>query len=205
MFDLLADLVLQGARGQEPDVDDPATPLERLGDPRVPGRKAIESTVVVLVPATTATGCGERPATLAGWGGISTEEARRMVAHAHAWTRALIDPIDDAILGFDSHERVIPRALRRLLLTRDQHCLGPCNHTAVGTDLDHTVRFTDGGPTTERNLGSMCRPMHRIKDEGYVDVHRRNDGAFVWRTRWGGTLVTRPAMPVRRPDDPPPF
>lgn len=61
MFDLLADLVLQGAAHPPVEASDPATPIERLGDLRVPGRKAVQATLLVLAPAATATG-GERTA-----------------------------------------------------------------------------------------------------------------------------------------------
>lgn len=45
-----------------------------------------------------------------------------------------------------------------------------------------------------------------MKDDGYLHVQRQPDGSLRWRTRWGATIVTRPAMTVRHQEkEPAPF
>ncbi|MDQ1532000.1 MAG: hypothetical protein QOE37_2105, partial [Microbacteriaceae bacterium] len=200
MFDAGADLILHGAANPPSEPWDPSTPAERLGDVRVPGRKAVQATLLVLAPAATACGEGQQPSALAGWGSLTAAETRRIVASTSTWTRVLVDPIDDAVLGIDSTERYIPAGLRKLLQARDQTCRGPgCNRPSHRCDADHTVRFEHGGHTGETNLAILCRPDHQAKDAGYLDVRRQPDGSLRWRTRWGATVVTKPALTVRRP------
>ena len=185
----------------------PSTPQERLGDPRVPQRKVIRATILVTVPAATAAGAADEPGRLNGWGSVAAAEVRRIVASARYWTRVETDPVDDAILAFDSSERAIPAALRRLIWARSETCDEPgCPVGAHLADLDHVIRVEHGGRTTEINLSALCRGSHQTKDDGYVDVERTPEGTLSWNTtRWGGRSVKRPAMTIRRatpaPDD----
>lgn len=177
----------------------PADPFERLGDPRVPNRKVIQAEILVMVPAETACGASNRPGRVAGWGSLAAAEVRRLVASARFWTRVETDPVDDAIIGFDSAERAIPKALRRLIHLRAERCEEPgCPTGAHLCDLDHAIRVEHGGRTTEINLTALCRPAHQTKDDGYVDVERV-DGDLHWNTsRWGGHFVTRSRTRIRR-------
>ncbi len=190
--------VADGAPARGPRT--PATPLERLGDPRVPQRKAIQATILVTVPAATAAGASNEPGRIAGWGSLPAAEVRRIVAAGRYWTRVETDPVDDAILAFDSKERAIPTALRRLIWMRSETCDEPgCPVSAHLADIDHVIRFEHGGRTTEINLSALCRGSHQTKDDGYVDVTRTPDGDLHWNTpRWGGSSTKRAAMTIRR-------
>ena len=206
MYDIGLDVGLWGLEHPPVEIDRdrtgtlmPADPFERLGDPRVPSRKAIQAEILVMVPAETACGASDRPGRIAGWGSLPAAEVRRLVASARFWTRVETDPVDDAIIGFDSAERAIPRALRRLIHLRAERCEEPgCPTGAHLCDVDHAVRVEHGGRTTEINLTALCRPAHQTKDDGYVDVERV-DGDLHWNTsRWGGRFVTRSRMRIRR-------
>ncbi len=177
----------------------PADPFERLGDPRVPQRKAVQATIVVTVPAATAVGVSQQPGKLAGWGSLAPAGARRIIGAACHWTRVELDPVDDAILAFDSHERSIPAALRRLIWARSETCDQPhCPAPAHHADIDHVVRVEHGGRTTHLNLSALCRSDHQTKDDGYVDVQRAADGTLTWNTtRWGGHTRKKPALRIR--------
>ena len=177
----------------------PADPFERLGDPRVPQRKAIQATIVVTVPAATAVGAGQETGKLAGWESLAPAEARRIIGAARHWTRVELDPVDDAILAFDSHEGSIPAALRRLIWARSETCDQPhCPAPAHHADIDHVVRVEHGGRTTHVNLSALCRSDHQTKDDGYVDVRRDPDGTLTWNTtRWGGRTTKKPALRIR--------
>lgn len=202
MYDGLVDVVLHGlAAPPAPDSSTPADPFERLGDPRVPHRRAVHAEILVTVPAATAAGVSSEPGRLAGWGSVSAAEVRRIVAAARYWTRVEVDPVDDAVLAFDSKERAIPAALRRLIWLRSGTCDEPgCPVGAHRTDIDHVVRVEHGGRTTEINLSALCRPGHQTKDDGYMDVERTPDGDLRWRTRWGGRFVKKAATRIRRRD-----
>ncbi|WP_375387245.1 HNH endonuclease signature motif containing protein [uncultured Amnibacterium sp.] len=206
MYDIGLDVGLWGLEHPPVEIDRgpqgalvPADPFERLGDPRVPHRKAIQAEILVMVPAETACGASNRPGTIAGWGSLAAAEVRRLIASARFWTRVETDPVDDAILAFDSAERAIPKALRRLIHLRADRCEEPgCPTGAHLADIDHVIRVEHGGRTTEINLTALCRPGHQTKDDGYVDVERI-DGDLHWNTtRWGGHFVTRSRMRIRR-------
>lgn len=56
----------------------------------------------------------------------------------------------------------IPRALRRLVLARDNHT---CRHCGTTHNLraDHIVPERDGGPTTLGNLQTLCQSCNSRK------------------------------------------
>lgn len=207
-YDCTLDVILHGfasapSEGAPDPGDDPrtpATPFERLGDPRVPHRKAIQAEILVTVPAATAVGVSDEPGRLGGWGSLPAAEMRRIVAAARYWTRVEIDPVDDAILAFDSHERAIPTALRRLISMRSDTCDEPgCPVGAHLADIDRVIRVDYRGRTVEINLSALCRSSHQDKDDGYVDVERDADGSLRWHTtRWGGHASKKPSITIRR-------
>lgn len=206
MYDIGLDVGLWGLEHPPVEIDRdgtgtlaPADPFERLGDLRVPHRKAIHAEILVMVPAETACGASNRPGRIAGWGSLAAAEVRRLVASARFWTRVETDPVDDAILAFDSAERAIPKALRRLIHLRAERCEEPgCPTGAHLSEIDHAIRVEHGGRTAEINLTALCRPAHQTKDDGYVDVERI-DGDLHWNTtRWGGHFVTKARTRIRR-------
>src|SRR5690606_6171350 len=59
-------------------------------------------------------------------------------------------------------------ALRRWLHVRDHTCTFPtCGVPAHRSDADHTTEHAKGGPTTDANLASACRPHHRLREVGW--------------------------------------
>lgn len=124
MADIVIDLILHGAAVDAPEMADPAYPMERLGSLRVPHRKAVQATVLVVMSAETATGASEEPGELAGMGPIDADVARRIVQHTRSWTRVVTDPVDDAVIGIDSKERFVPAGLKRLIHVRTPTCTG---------------------------------------------------------------------------------
>lgn len=215
MADIACDVLLHGLATNAPELSDPAYPMERIGDLRVPHRTAVQASILVTVPAATAVGESAQPGELAGFGSVDAEIARRIVATSHHWTRVVVDPIDDSVLAIDSHERYIPAGLRKLLQVRDRVCTGDdCGTPAHRTDLDHVIRYELDGRTRHTNLQSLCRPAHQIKDEGYWRVQLLPDGTVVWRSVWGAVRRQEPAVKVKvrtgmvqplADDDVPPF
>jgi hypothetical protein len=198
MTDITLDLILHGAAADAPPMSDPAYPMERIGALRVPHRKAVDATVLVVMPAGTATGAHDQPAEVAGMGPIDAEVARHIVQHTRMWTRVLTDPVDDAVLAIDSSERFIPSGLKKLIHVRTPTCSGDdCGLPAHRADLDHVTRVEHDGRTRHTNLQPLCRPSHQMKDDGYWDVRMADDGTVTWRSRWGATRAAPPVLKVR--------
>ena len=120
----------------------------------------------------------------------------------------LVDPVDDAILAFDSHQRYIPVALKKLIHFRMPTCAGDgCGLPAHRCDLDHITRVEHDGRTRHDNLHPLCRACHQAKDGGYLDVRMSPDGVPIWKTAWGATRHAATRFTIRTrtalPDQPP--
>ncbi|BCB88952.1 HNH endonuclease signature motif containing protein [Phytohabitans suffuscus] len=100
--------------------------------------------------------------------------------------------------------------LRRLVIEADPSAAavrgwcgpgtGPAGHPGCRTpahraDLDHTIAWQDGGPTTAANLGVLCRHCHGYKHSAGVTLTQPTPGTFTWTTRLGHTYTTRAEPP----------
>ena len=205
MVDEAIDAILTGTmRG--PEEGGPSHPMERLGCPDDPSRKVIDATILVIVPAATATGASDQPATIAGMGSIDAEVARQLIQHTATWTRVVIDPVDDAVIAIDTHERHIPTGLKKLLYVKQQTCGCGCGLPAHRADIDHITRYAHDGRTRHDNLQILCRSSHQLKELDVMDVRTTPDGTIRWTTKWGGVKTITPTVKVRTttyPEDAP--
>jgi hypothetical protein len=66
-----------------------------------------------------------------------------------------------------SKRRTFTGALRRAIQVRDRHCQHPsgCDVPAEDCDVDHTVPYTAGGPTSQFNARLQCPPQNRNADK----------------------------------------
>ncbi|RNI25341.1 HNH endonuclease signature motif containing protein [Flexivirga caeni] len=107
-------------------------------------------------------------------------------------TRALVDPAAGTVLETMTHSYRPTAAIRRLVVTRDQHCRFPgCTMPAVRCDLDHVIAWP-GGITAAINLHCLCRHHHRAKHESGWVVTMTVDGVCTWTSPSGRLYVTRP-------------
>jgi hypothetical protein len=196
MVDGAIDAILTG-RMRGPEEGGPSYPMERLGETDEPTRKLIDATILVVVSAETATGASDEPGEIAGMGSIDCDVARALIAHTRTWTRVLVDPVDDAVLAIDTHERYIPAGLKKLLHFRQRTCGCGCGLPAHRGDIDHITRFEHDGRTRHDNLQIVCRASHQLKDAGFMDVRMMPDGQIRWRDKWGGVRDVKPAVAVR--------
>ena len=175
--DLALDLLLTGA----PDGHD--TPDGLLA--------AITGTVSVTVPVTTLMGIGTTPAELDGHTPVDVDTARRLAGTASGWDRVLTHPITGTLLAVDRYR---PSAdLKRHLTARDQRCRFPgCGKTAQDSDIDHHHDAAHGGPTTEPNLGHLCRRHHTLKHHTPWHIEPRTDGRYAWTSPTGTTYIDAP-------------
>jgi hypothetical protein len=161
--------------------------------------------VQVTVPADTLLGTSDQPGHLAGYGSIPAALARRIAHDPRAvWRRLLTDPVDGRLLDYGRTTYRPPVGLDDHIRARDVTCRFPgCQHPARRCDLDHTEAYP-AGPTSEHNLGALCRHHHRLKHETTWTLEQ-HQGTFTWTSPTGRTYTRAPEPIADPPDEPPPF
>jgi hypothetical protein len=161
--------------------------------------------VGVLVPVLTllggsggpgGSGDSGTPAMLDGRIPIDDATAREWSAHAPSFHRILTHPVSGAVLDVDRRSYRPPADLKRWLELRDGTCRSPgCGIPAKRCDLDHTIDWARGGPTSSGNLGHLSERHHTRKHDSKWQVEQRADGIFTWTSPTGFVCDS----------DPPPF
>ncbi len=185
-----------------------------------PGKPLVQ----VTVPITMLMGLDEQPGELAGYGPIPAPLAQEIAAGG-TWRRLLTDPQSGVLLDHGRTTYTPPAGLADFVRARDVVCrFCTCGQPAARADLDHTVAYADGGPTSDRNLYAGCRHHHLGKTHApgwHVEQH--DDGRITWTTPTGHSYTSHPhdyrpdpryraephAPPAPTPEttvhDPPPF
>lgn len=156
------------------------------GRPDCTGRNVPDIAVVVdvVVNQSTLNGQDDVPAHVPGFGVLAAEQARAVAAGAR--TRALTDSHSTGYRPSGS--------LAAFVRSRDQLCRFPgCEAAAAHSDVDHTVPWAAGGPTTGANLKALCRKHHLLKTFGGWTEIQEPDGTVLWKAPTGHTYVTTPA------------
>lgn len=131
------------------------------------------------------------PALLNGELPMSFDEAKQLAATAPALQRILTDPITGYTLCVDNY--LPPLDLRRFLQVRDATCRFPgCSRPAARSDLDHTIPYSEGGPTSSENLAALCRPHHVQKHQRGWGLEQLGEGVLQFTTPLGYEAVTEP-------------
>lgn len=90
--------------------------------------------------------------------------------------------------------------LRRWIQLRDRTCAHPCCRApASTTDIDHRIRWHDGGPTVATNLSPACRHDHRLKDEGGWHTRQPAPGITEWTSPLGQRTTSKPPPVIPKP------
>ncbi|HEV7950591.1 MAG TPA: DUF222 domain-containing protein [Glaciihabitans sp.] len=153
--------------------------------------------VQVTVPVLTLLGQSEEPASLDGYGPIAPDMAREIAAHAPSFTRLLTHPETGVVLSVGRDYYKVPADLKRWLGVRDETCRFPgCNRAAMYCDLDHTVDWQYGGPTSADNLANLCPAHHNVKTYTGWQVSQATGGQLKWVSPSNRTYVTRPAKTI---------
>ncbi|RZT07964.1 uncharacterized protein DUF222 [Kribbella sp. VKM Ac-2569] len=113
--------------------------------------------------------------------GLSAATIRRLACDAK------VIPI---VLGSNSEpldvgrcERLVTKAMRRALNTRDRGCV-VCNAPPVMCDAHHLISWIDGGETKVENLALVCRRHHTDLHHGHWTITITNGQVHVTRPTW---------------------
>ena len=140
----------------------------------------------------------DHPGDLAGYGPVIADIARR-VARDEAdaeWRYTITNPNTGQPVTTGVTRRRPTAAQRRAVEARNPTCVFPgCRMPAIGSDLDHRTTWKDGGPTTEENLGPLCRYDHCIRHQHGWTYTPLPNGTHQWTSRLGHTYTTSGTPP----------
>jgi HNH endonuclease len=95
--------------------------------------------------------------------------------------------------------RVIPTAIRRALIARDESCRFPSCTNRLYTDAHHIVHWVDGGATSLSNIALLCSTHHTLVHEGgFRAIGDGNDVRFFAPT---GVEIGPAGIPPKTPLD----
>ncbi len=123
--------------------------------------------------------------------------ARRITdSHPDAqWSYTVADTEHGHVLHTGTTQRRPTATQQREIRARHPACCWPgCRMPSVDCDLDHTTRFTDGGPTCPCNQVPLCRHHHTLRHAGFTYTVSNND-RVTWTSPLGHTYTTWKAPP----------
>jgi hypothetical protein len=159
---------------------------------------ATRGVVDIRVDLDTLTELNNHPGDLAGYGPVISDIARRVAERETQaeWRYTVTTPDTGLPVVTDTTRRRPTASQRRTVEARNPTCVFPgCRMPAIGSDLDHRVRYADGGPTTEANLGPLCRHDHFIRHQHGWTYQPLSNGDHKWTSRLGHTYTTSGTPP----------
>ena len=160
-------------------------------------------TLTVTTTADYVSSTGDEPlgpaATLDDGTPLSPETTRRL--GCDAWLLAAIKDTDGHVLDIGRMSRIVPRPMRRALVSRDGGCAFPgCGRPPGWCHAHHIRHWAHGGPTCLQNLVLLCGHHHRaIHHDGWeVDIGPHGRPRFTPPAWVDPSQVPRPAW--RHPD-----
>jgi hypothetical protein len=146
----------------------------------------MNATANIVVDLSTLAELDDRSGELPGMGPVIADIARQTAHQARSWVYQVTDPDTGDTLATGTTHRRPTITQKRHLAAAQPTCVFPgCRMPATDCDLDHTVDWARGGPTTEANLGPACRHDHRVKHDGGWKLLRLPDGSYRWTSRPG--------------------
>lgn len=92
------------------------------------------------------------------------------------------------------------RALADFVRCRDLTCRWPgCDCPALACDIDHTIPYSQGGPTHASNLKCLCRTHHLVKTFWGWAEQQLPDATLILTSPAGQTYVTTPGSALLFP------
>ncbi|WP_054011066.1 HNH endonuclease signature motif containing protein [Arthrobacter sp. ERGS1:01] len=119
---------------------------------------------VLLIPALSLVGASCDPAILEGYGPISIEVAKRLLADASCFYRAFTDPMTGEALALNPETRRVDRKMRIMLRAANEFCTFPgCSAKAAHSEVDHIKPWSAGGTSVLENLEPLDKRHHLVK------------------------------------------
>ncbi|WP_410789312.1 DUF222 domain-containing protein [Kribbella sp. C-35] len=113
--------------------------------------------------------------------GLSAATIRRLACDANVIPIVLGSNSEPLDVG--RRERLVTKAIRRALNTRDRGCV-ICNAPPVMCDAHHLISWIDGGETKVENLALVCRRHHTDLHNGHWTITITNGEVHVTRPQW---------------------
>jgi len=153
--------------------------------------------VHMTVDLDTLTHLTDHPGDLNGFTPVIADIARQ-VAHDQndaQWRYTVTDTETGQPIHTGTTRRRPTASQRQRVEARDKCCIFPgCRMPAADCDLDHTTSWAENGATHPNNLGTLCRPDHLLKHNGWTYQALPN-GLYQWTSPLGHTYTTRPEPP----------
>ena len=167
--------------------------LGRISTEYTPHRRPVTINLTMDLP--TMLGLAENPALLSGYGPIPASIGRQL-AQDGKWRKFITDPESGALLDIGREIYSPPQFLVDFLAARDRICRFPgCSQPARVSDIDHAQPWEEGGATSPKNLGFLCRRHHRLKTHNGWKIESFDDGSCTWISPAGKKFFV-PARPV---------
>ncbi len=152
-------------------------------------------TVNLTIDLPTLLGLAENPGQLNGYGPIPAAVARELAADGK-WRKFITDPTTGNLLDFGRESYLPPQVLRDFLLARDRTCRFPgCRRSGIKGEIDHAIPWEEGGETSPKNLGILCKRHHQLKTHGGWKLESFEDGSCEWTSPLGKKRFV-PARPM---------
>ena len=191
---------------------------------RALGILAVPDRALALLAGDTATGNRHKPpvrlyvhvnadrlgpagvARLEGNGAVPVTSLRALLADSTVRVTTVIDHRDSEPI--DAYE--IPDRMREQVVLAHPYEIFPWGtRRARHTDLDHTIPWHHGGPTSPTNLGPLGRTGHRAKTHAGWRCRQTAPGHWLWRSPYGrdyevdnwGTRVWVPPEAIPSPTE----
>ncbi len=152
--------------------------------------------VDIHVELTTLAGLDDHPGNLNGYGPVIADIARQVASdQPEAEHRVTVTEQGTPIWTGATRRRPTTHQQRQVQ-TRNPTCAFPgCRNPASECDLDHTIAFSEGGPTDPSNLAPLCRHDHQLKHTPGWKLKPTTPGSYQWTTPLGHTYTTQPEPP----------
>ncbi|GMQ85747.1 MAG: HNH endonuclease signature motif containing protein [Acidimicrobiia bacterium] len=183
MDQLRADIYLDLLKGASPDTT---------------GAHTSHPVTHVHIDLDTLAGLSTHPGELDGYGPVIADIAKQVIEEQEdaQWRYTVTDTVTGHTINDGITRRRPTATQRRTVEARHPTCIFPgCRMPAVDCDLDHRIRWADGGETTNHNLAPLCRHDHIIKDDRGWTYRPLNNGDYQWTSRLGHTYTTSGTPP----------
>ncbi|WP_181149751.1 DUF222 domain-containing protein [Arthrobacter sp. MYb227] len=166
--------------------------------------------ILLVMDAAVLSEDSNEPVLIPGYGLISAQRAREMIAADRAggadelgiWVRGLfVENHSGRLVAMESYRRSFGGNLKKLIMVRDQYCRTPfCN--AKIRDIDHVVQVRQDGETSAANGDGRCFSCNQTKEAPGWEEHpvKGERHSFQITTPSGHTYIsTAPAQFGARP------